>query len=52
MAEAPSAALHALQTRTDRAERRAPAIELSDVSFAYERRLVLRGITMRVPILR
>ncbi|TMH33997.1 MAG: ABC transporter ATP-binding protein [Betaproteobacteria bacterium] len=49
MAEAPSAALHALQTRTDRAERRAPAIELSDVSFAYERRLVLRGITMRVP---
>jgi phospholipid/cholesterol/gamma-HCH transport system ATP-binding protein len=47
MPDAPSAVPHVLQNRT--ADRRQPAVELIDVSFAYDQRLVLRGITMRVP---
>ena len=47
MPDAPSAVPHALQNQTG--ERRGPAVELIDVSFAYDQRPVLRGITMRVP---
>ena len=49
MPAAPHTDSYAAPNHTDRVERRAAAIELADVSFAYDQRLVLRGITMRVP---
>ena len=49
MPAAPHADSHAAPNHPDRVERRAAAIELADVSFAYDQRLVLRGITMSVP---
>jgi len=49
MPAAPHADSHAAPTPTDRVERRGAAIELADVSFAYDQRLVLRGISMKIP---
>ena len=49
MPAAPHADSHVTQTQTERVERRAAAIELTDVSFAYDQRLVLRGISMKIP---
>src|SRR5215468_10709859 len=49
MPAAPHADSHATLAQTERVERRAAAIELTDVSFAYDQRLVLEGITMTIP---
>src|SRR5215468_2308164 len=49
MPAAPHADSHATLAQTERVERRAAAIELTDVSFAYDQRLVLRGISMKIP---
>src|SRR5258708_9999340 len=49
MPAALSAESHHVLTDTCHLDPDAAAIELADVSFAYDRRPVLRGITMTVP---
>src|ERR1700694_1129758 len=49
MPVATTAASHAALTPTRRLDPAAAAIELVDVHFAYDRREVLKGITMTVP---
>jgi len=49
MPAAPSAPSRDAPAQARQVESDAAAIELIDVSFAYDERLVLRGVTMRVP---